>query len=314
MLILSLILSALPRTILAAEPPLEPKEVHVGVFVKQFHGISLKDSQLVVDFHVWFRWKDPELKPLETFELVNGTIQSKENPFQLEVKGFHYASCRVVATLHKVWDVTRYPLDSHDVSLEIEDSEFEIHKLIYVADVENSGLSPDAVAAGWTLGTGQASVRVHTDRTNYGDISLPSDRESSWSRFTFAARLSRPGPGIFFKLLTGLFVATAIAVHGILIPPIQIDARLSLAVGAIFAAVASEYLVASGLPETNELTLADRLHIVSFLLIFVTLSESIVAYKLALGGKEKLARRIDLFCFCGFLLAYFGMSFLIIRW
>jgi len=153
---------------------------------------------------------------------------------------------------------------------------------------------------------------THTDRTNYGDISLPTGHESSWSRFIFSARIARPGFGIFIKLFTGLFVATAIALHGIKIPPVQLDARLGLSVGAIFAAVASEYLVASGLPESNELTLADRLHILSFLLIFVTLAESVFVYKLALRQKEDLAVRIDGLCFWGFLFAYCAVATMIV--
>src|SRR5947209_676129 len=61
----------------AAEPPAAVHRVYVGVYVKQIHGISLKDSMTTVDFHIWFRWTDDGLKPLETFDLVNGRIESK---------------------------------------------------------------------------------------------------------------------------------------------------------------------------------------------------------------------------------------------
>jgi hypothetical protein len=88
-------------------------------------------------------------------------------------------------------------------------------------------------------------------------------------------------------------------------------ARLSLSVGAMFAAVASEYLVASGLPESNALTLADELHILSFAFIFVALAESILVYKLVSQGREKAAGRIDRLCFRAFYLGYVVLAVLI---
>jgi hypothetical protein len=107
-----------------------PKKIHVGVYVKEVHGISLKDSLVTVDFYVWFRWTDDGLKPLESFDLVNGRIESKQSAYDANIEGVHYASCRVVAALHKLWDVSRYPLDSHTFAIEIEDNNLEAEKLI----------------------------------------------------------------------------------------------------------------------------------------------------------------------------------------
>ena len=63
------------------------QRVYVGVYVKQIHGISLKDSLATVDFHVWFRWTDNGLKPLESFDLVNGRIESKQSTYEADIQG-----------------------------------------------------------------------------------------------------------------------------------------------------------------------------------------------------------------------------------
>ena len=80
----------------------------------------------------------------------------------------------------------------------------------------------------------------------------------------------------------------------------------------MFAAVASEYLVAASLPESNEVTLADKLHILSFAFIFVTLVESILVYKFATEGRETVAARVDRYCFGVFGLGYIGLAALIV--
>jgi hypothetical protein len=74
----------------------------------------------------------------------------------------------------------------------------------------------------------------------------------------------------------------------------------------MFAAVASEYLVAAGLPESNRVTLAEQLHILSFAFIFIALAESILVYKFATQGREAVAARVDRICFRVFALGYFA--------
>ncbi len=72
----------------------------------------------------------------------------------------------------------------------------------------------------------------------------------------------------------------------------------------MFAAVASQYLVAAGLPESNGVTMAEKLHILSFVFIFVALAESIQVYKFAAQGREMVAVRVDRLCFRAFALGY----------
>ena len=178
----------------AAEPSTaSAQRVYVGVYVKQIHGISLKDSLATVDFHVWFRWTGDGLKPLESFDLVNGRVESKQSVYETKIGGVNYASCTVVASLHKLWDISRYPLDSHTLTIEIEDNNLEADKLVYLPDVENSGMSNHVEVAGWTLKPGKAEILTSTDLTNYGDISLPTGHESSWSRFVFSIEVCASG-------------------------------------------------------------------------------------------------------------------------
>ncbi len=84
--------------------------------------------------------------------------------------------------------------------------------------------------------------------------------------------MTRTGYGYFGKLFTGLFIAVGISLIGMLTSPEELDSKFALSVGAMFAAVASEYLVTASLPDSNILTMADKLHILSFLFIFLTLA------------------------------------------
>jgi hypothetical protein len=53
-------------------------EVRVGVYVDRISALSVKETGWSVDFYIWFLWKHPELNPGETFQIIEGDIESRE--------------------------------------------------------------------------------------------------------------------------------------------------------------------------------------------------------------------------------------------
>jgi hypothetical protein len=269
------------------------EKVHVGLYLNQVYELSLKDAKLVVDFWLWFRWKNDELKPYESFEIKNGRIDNKGEVVVKKIGDMNYAYLRVVANVTHFWDISAYPLDQHTVPIIIEDADKEEESLVYVPDVASSGIGDGIAVAGFTTRAATAHVDTSLYHTNYGDISLPSQSESRYSRFVFPVLLSRPGLQYFLKLFFGLFIAVAIGFLAFFIKPTDLDPRFGLGVGAIFAAVASEYVVTGALPESAMISLADKLHIVAFAAIFITLVESTWSLHWCTSGREEASRRLD---------------------
>jgi hypothetical protein len=277
----------------------EPVKVTVGVYINQIYDVSLKDNKFSVDFWIWFRWQKPGVDPLKTFEIVGGIKDSQvdnETVFEKST-GEYYASSRVNATINKFWDVSRFPLDDHVLDIVVEDNTNDSSKLVYVPDEKNCGLEPGVQVPGWQVGGQQATVTDHTYKTSYGDPSLPPGNESVYSRFFT------------------VFIATLIALMALLIKPTDLDPRFGLGAGALFAAVASEMVIASSLPDTNVISLPDKLHIVAIFFIFASIFESIVSLRVFSKGQEDLSKRIDKVCLGTFLVVYLAVSafFVIIK-
>jgi hypothetical protein len=288
------------------DKPAAPAEVHVGIYVNRITEVSLKSNHFDVDFWIWFRWLGDTLSPLDTFDLVGGSIQSRSGEVKGESKEFHYAAVRVNAEVTQFFDVTRFPFDDHTLRIAIEDTKAEAHALVYVPDVANSGVAPDVQVPGWAVSAAAAEVAPHGYATNYGDISLPTGDASQYSRFVLPVELRRSGAGYFAKLFFGLFIAVGIALLALHIKPTDLDPRFGLPVGAIFAAVGSLYVTSSILPDTNTMTLSDRLHILAFVTIFLTLVESTIALKLWGAGNEEGAKKLDRVCFRAFAILFLG--------
>ena len=112
-------------------------------------------------------------------------------------------------------------------------------------------------------------------------------------------------------------MATAIAFLALFIRPIDLDPRFGFGVGAIFTAVASEYVVASSLPDSSVLTLAGVMQILAFVFIFLTLAESTLSLRFYNGGDEAARRKSKILDRCSFavlLALYAGLSAAAVAW
>ena len=274
-------------------PPVGLQRVAVGVYINQIYELSLKDNHLVVDFWVWFRWQADGLKPYETFEVKNGRIESKGEPTFKKLGETSYAYVRVVADVTHFWDVSGYPLDAHVVPIAIEDSHGEESELVYVPDAEASGMDDDVQVVSFVASAGKARVETASYHTNYGDTSVSSKNETRYSRFVLPMEFRREGVRYFIKLFVGLFIAVAIAFLAFFIKPTEVDPRFGLGVGAIFAAVGSEYVVTGALAESATMSLADKLHIIAFVAIFVSLAQSAISLHWYSNDQEERSRRFD---------------------
>jgi hypothetical protein len=147
---------------------------------------------------------------------------------------------------------------------------------------------------GWEVGKATAEVVPHHYATNYGNIDLPAgDKGSVYSQYALSIPLARRGAGYFLKLFFGLFIAVGIAMLAFHIKPTDLDPRFGLPVGSIFAAVGSLYVTSQLLPDTNVITLSDRLHILAFVTIFLSLVESTWSLHVWSKGDEAKSKRID---------------------
>jgi hypothetical protein len=293
---------AAPKAEAAAKAP---EQVVVGVYVNQIHEFSLRENSFTVDFYVWFRWKNPELKPYDSFAVVDGRVESKTEPQLKDLPGGEkHAWVRVVAKITRFFDTTAYPLDNHQLAITIEEENVESTDIVYVADTVNSAASKQIKLGGWTFERLSTVAGEQEYTSNFGDTSLPTGNASRYARVTTAVAFSRQGATFFFKLFFALWVCTVIAFLAFFIKPTDVDPRFGLGVGALFAAIASQYTVASALPDSNVITLADQLHLIGFGFIFVSLAQSTFSLWLFQTEREKTSKLIDRVCRVVMPLAY----------
>lgn len=273
------------------------QEVTVGMYVNQVTDFSLADESVRVDMYLWFRW-DPRVPatdrstPDERFEIIGASEMEQ----QIIAKRDGYVVLRIRATIKEPWDVTNFPLDNHIVRIHVEDAALESHLVRMVPDSVNTAIGPNVSVAGWRVGTPSVSASEADYASNFGDVELPTGNASTYSRVTMSVPLDRAGSGGLLKVIAGLFISVCVCLVVFWVPATEVDPRFGLSVGSLFAAVASQYVVASALPATAAWTLSDRLHLVGFILILVAIAQSALALHLLAKHGERgyvLSQRLD---------------------
>ena len=271
-----------------------PLDVQVGLYVDRIVEISVRDTGWTVDFYIWFNWIDDNIHPGESFQIMDGTIESKEKLKETFEGGIHYALYRVTARITKFFDVSRFPCDDHLLTINIEDQGLQSYQLHYVPDITGSAISSRVKMPGYTIYNQTTTVKPHSYKTPRGDPALPVDFKATYSQFIFGIWAQRPDFGFYFKLFQGLFAAVAIALLAFFVKPADLDPRFGLGVGALFAAIANSYIASSLLPDSGTMTLTDMVNGIGMALIFLTLVESTISlYLYDRRGQEKLSQLLD---------------------
>lgn len=285
-----------------ADGPVVKDTVKVGVYITSIYSLGFAENDFGIDFWVWFVHKNPDVDPKETMEIFNSESQTFEYGTNESKGNYMWSVQKCRAMIKKNWEISRFPLDDQTLDVILEETDSDTSELVYVADIENSKIDPSVDLNGWTVTEFSLDPSVKTYSTTYGDPTLKG--ESSYARMVFTTKVTRDSKRIFLKLFLGLYVAFLIALAVFFLDGSEIGARTSLAVGALFAAVGNKYIVDSSLPDHTSFTIVDKIHNLTFALIFVSIVFNVISNATFRQGKARLGRRIDYGAFAFLLIAY----------
>jgi hypothetical protein len=274
-----------------------PDTVKAGIYILSVFDLNFPGNQLNADFYFWYNYKNDSLKPAETFDLIDAKNFTKSGEVLEKHGDINYQTFRCNSVIKEDWDVMDFPFDSHIIEIEIEDVEKENNKLVFMPDIIGSKIDKNISIPGWEISNFKIRESEHSYETNYGDPSSKEKEHSTFSRLTASFTIKRQGSGLFFKLFIGLFISVLISLLTFFISPTDLDPRFGLPVGAIFAAIASQYVINSSLPQNAAITLVDKLYGISFIYIYFCVLLSTVSLYHYRRGREHISALIDKYSF-----------------
>ena len=194
--------------------------VKTGIYMESIRDVSVAGNSWKAKFLLWFRWNDrddpkglladPANYPGARFIIGNGNADAKLLMLDEHdsATGEHYQQFRVTATIEKYFDTTRYPLESHQLKVFVED-ERDMSEVRYIADSEHSALSPYLTIAGFDVINHDDGVYLNEYASTMNDpvfeqLSFETQGKKTME-YVFVTRVNRNGYGLFFKAFLSLF-------------------------------------------------------------------------------------------------------------
>lgn len=277
---LCLITLAMPNNALAQDSLNEdsPIEIIVGAYINDIQEVDLKSNSYPGDIYIWFRWSDPEIDPIDTFEFMNlydpeAHIEDigYDEPVVMEADGSFYNYIRHQGAFASKMPLAKYPFDRQVLRFIIEDAEYGSEAVNYVADVETVTINKELTLPGYKIGTPRLVIAPKPYPTTFGDLNNPET--GSYSRVTVEVPISRPWQFGAFKLILPVLIILVCAGFALLIDPTHTEGRIGLVITALLTLVAMQITTGSTLPEVSYLMLLDMVYIAAYAFIMFILAQ-----------------------------------------
>lgn len=279
--------------------------VQVGISIEKISNFSIKSVAWDADFYIWFKWTQPadqpDFDPGASFDIVAGTVETKQKVADQTNGDSRYELYRVTASINYPFDVTRYPVDDHLLRLFIIDP---VHPDIqYIADKQNSRVSTAISIPGYRIARTLVGAENVTENTNLGNPASPKQT----ARLGPSLVILRDGFGFYLKLFQALFAAVGVALLAGFFKAHE-EIRIELLVGGFFAAVANSYITTTYLPDTGSMTLMDKINGLGLVTIFLCMIQTVVSSRFANRGDHAFSHQFDRLTFGLIALFYVALN------
>ncbi|MFQ3575582.1 MAG: hypothetical protein SNJ77_04010, partial [Cytophagales bacterium] len=159
-------------------------------------------------------------------------------------------------------------------------------------DSGGHSFDPELTIDDWKITDFKTYTGVKKYLTDFGDKSVGIP-ETFYDTFNIEMSLSRNTFGLFLKLFIGMYIAFLISSVSFLVSAEHVEPKFALPVGGLFAAVGNKYIIDSVLPETNSFTLVDTLHTLTFIYIFIIITESSISLIFEKRGWKRMYQWLE---------------------
>ncbi len=289
----------------------KPEVVTVGALINDIQQLDLQTHSYAVDIYLWFKWRNPDIDPSRTFEFLNpfelwGTIRQYAGvkPETLS-SGEQYSSLHVQGKFNASLPLERYPFDTQNLVVELEDKNKDESGLVYVPDTDPVAISKDITIPGWNIGEPTFEVASNTYPTNFGD---PRTGDATYSRVIVGLPVSRPAGTYSLKLLLPILLVALTAALALSVHPQYVEGRIGIGITALLTLVALQLTATSGLPDVNYLILLDKLYILSYAFVVLTMAVIVRNSWVDATGDVAVASRADRRALLWLTVGYFAVA------
>jgi hypothetical protein len=221
--------------------------VRVGILLNSVDDYDVKSGTFQADFFLSFTSDVPMPKLSPTFpngQVETTTILADKPTFKL---------MRLAGAFKSPADLRKYPYDSQELKILLEDDTRGVDQVRFVVDKERTKTARGFRSVGWQLSYVEARSLSHSypDRFEGDDL--------YYGRYVFSLGLERFAASAAFTVFVPAFVIVLISLLGMWVPPSEMEVRSNAGAPMLAGAVLFHFALMQELPATSYLTRADKL-------------------------------------------------------
>jgi hypothetical protein len=224
-----------------------PARAKVAMLLNSIDDYDVKTGSFTADFFISFTSQLP-MPPLN-LAFANGAIDTKE----VLADRVSFKLFRLTGKFKSPPNLRKYPFDSQELKIVIEDDIHGIDQLRFSVDKERTQLGRGFRALGWqvTYVDARSLSQSYPDRFEGDDL--------YYSRYVCTIGVDRFATSAAFKVFVPAFVIVLIALLGMWVPPEEMEVRSNAGAPMLAGAVLFHFALMQELPATSYLTRADKL-------------------------------------------------------
>ena len=264
----------------AVQPVSSQEIVEVGVWPTVIYNLDVHSNTYYMTAYVWFIWRG-DIDPSQTVEFTNnveswGLTKARTYPKPITLPdGRRYQCLRIEGRFFQPFSLRRFPLENHTLSLSIEDNTYAADKLVYRFDSRRSGIDSGLEIPGWSVKSWKGTEGIHHYGTNLGDETVGAD-SSDYATIRFEVSVTRPVNYFLWKMLLPVVIILLACWTALLLHPSQLSSRAAMTGTALLTTVFMQQGYTNNLPELNYLVLMDKIYVVVYLLIILSLVQVVI--------------------------------------
>jgi hypothetical protein len=225
----------------------KPVDVKVSFLLNSVDAYDVKTGTFTADFFVSFTSLEP--MPAMNLQFPNGKVEGRE----IIADKPTFKLLRLSGSFKSPADLRKYPFDSQELKIIIEDDTRGIDQMKFTVDNERTQLARGFRAVGWQVAwvEGRTLAQSYPDRFENDDL--------FYSRYSFVVGLDRYATSAAFKVFVPAFVIVFISLLGMWVPAEEMEVRSNAGAPMLAGAVLFHFALMQELPATSYLSRADKL-------------------------------------------------------
>jgi hypothetical protein len=212
----------------------------------------------------------------------SGDFSVTERVLRVAADGTVHNDINISTTLSARFDLRRFPFDEQTLPFVVESIRWPSTRVVFIPDETTMGFPADFSMQEWAIQRIGSRLELTTQIRN----PLP------FSQFIFEVQVKRLAGFYLWKVLLPILLIVAISWSVFWMSDERLAGRSRITATGVLTVVAYQFVVAEGLPRIAYLTVLDKVMLVSFSLLAVTVLQSMLVARYQDSDMER-AHQID---------------------